>query len=343
MGSSPHPARWWSSLPGERARFRCELCPRHCELVPGQRGFCYVRLATEAGLVLDTYGRSSGFAVDPIEKKPLYHFLPGSQVLSFGTAGCNLGCRFCQNWDLSRARSADRAQARATPEGIARLAQRQGCASVAFTYNEPIIFAEYAIDTAIACQAAGLRTVAVSAGYINPGPREVFFAGMDAANIDLKAFDDAFYRRLCGARIGPVLDTLRYLAHETEVLLEVTTLLIPGENDGDGELAELCAFVAGELGPEVPLHFSAFHPTYKLTDRPRTPHAAQQRARRIAFEHGLKHVYLGNVYDPEASSTYCAGCGERLIERAGYKLGERRLRGGACARCGERLHGVFAD
>jgi pyruvate formate lyase activating enzyme len=342
MGSTLHPARWWSSVPGEQLRFRCELCPRACELGPGQRGFCYVRLATEAGLVLDTYGRSSGFAVDPIEKKPLYHFLPGSSVLSFGTAGCNLGCRFCQNWDLSRARSADRAQAHASPAQIAALAGRQGCASVAFTYNEPIVFAEYAIDTALACREAGIRTVAVSAGYIEPEPREAFFGVMDAANVDLKSFRDDFYRRLCGARLGPVLDTLRYLASETELLLEITTLLIPGENDGDGELAELCAFVAGELGPEVPLHFSAFHPTYKLTDRPRTPHATQQRARGIALEHGLKHVYLGNVYDPEASSTHCAACGERLIERAGYKLGERRLAGGACARCGERLHGVFA-
>jgi len=341
MGSSRYSARWWRPLDGPERRFRCELCPRACELKPGQRGFCYVRLADDDGLVLDTYGRSSGFAVDPIEKKPLYHFLPGSTVLSFGTAGCNLGCRFCQNWDLSRARSADRAQAHASPEQIAALAQRQGCASVAFTYNEPIIFAEYAIDAARACREVGVRTVAVSAGYIEAGPREEFFGVMDGANIDLKAFSDVFYRRLCGARLEPVLDTLRYLARETDILLEITTLLIPGENDGDDELSELCAFVAGELGPEVPLHFSAFHPTYKLTDKPRTPHATQQRARRIALEHGLKHVYLGNVYDPEASSSYCAGCGERLIERGGYRLGEIRMRGDACARCKRVLHGVF--
>jgi len=341
MGSSRHSARWWRPLDGPEPRFRCELCPRACELKPGQRGFCYVRLASDDGLVLDTYGRSSGFAVDPIEKKPLYHFLPGSTVLSFGTAGCNLGCRFCQNWDLSRARSADRAQAQASPEQIAALAQRQGCASVAFTYNEPIIFAEYAIDAALACREAGVRTVAVSAGYIEAGPREEFFSVMDGANIDLKAFSDAFYRRLCGARLEPVLDTLRYLAQQTEIHLEITTLLIPGENDRDDELSELCAFVAGELGPEVPLHFSAFHPTYKLTDKSRTPHATQQRARRVALEHGLKHVYLGNVYDPEASSSYCAGCGERLIERGGYRLGEIRMRGDACARCKRVLHGVF--
>ncbi len=341
MGSSHHSARWWRRLEGDEPAFRCELCPRGCELKPGQRGFCYVRLATDDGVVLDTYGRSSGFAVDPIEKKPLYHFLPGTRVLSFGTAGCNLGCRFCQNWDLSRARSADRAQSKAGPARIAALARRQGCASVAFTYNEPIIFAEYAIDTAQACHAAGVRTVAVSAGYIDDGPREAFFGVMDAANIDLKSFSDGFYRRLCGARIGPVLDTLRYLAKETAVLLEITTLLIPEENDSDAELDALCSFVAEELGAHVPLHFSAFHPAHKLTDRPRTPHATQKRARRIARGHGLQHVYLGNVYDPKASSTYCAGCSKRVIPRAGYRLGTLQLRGADCIHCGARLHGVF--
>jgi pyruvate formate lyase activating enzyme len=342
MGSTHHPARWWRRLEGESDRFRCELCPRACELAPGQRGFCYVRLATERGLVLDSHGRSSGFAVDPIEKKPLYHFLPGTGVLSFGTAGCNLGCGFCQNHDLSRARSADRAQSHASPEQIAALALRQGCASVAFTYNEPIIFAEYAIDTALACREAGLRAVAVSAGYVEPAPRGAFFGVMDAANIDLKSFSDDFYWRLCGVRLAPVLDTLRYLAQETDVLLEVTTLLIPQENDSDAELHALCAFVAEELGVWVPLHFSAFHPAYRMMDKPRTPHATQQRARRIAREHGLQHVYLGNVHDPEASSTWCAACGERLIERAAYRIGERRLVDGACTRCGQRLHGVFA-
>ncbi len=342
MGSTdspPAPARWWRRLEGEGPRFRCELCPRGCVLEPGQRGFCFVRMAGAQGMVLDTYGRSSGFAVDPIEKKPLYHFLPGSEVLSFGTAGCNLGCRFCQNWDLSRARRADRAQAQASPARIAALAAKQRCASVAFTYNEPIVFAEYAVDTARACREAGLRTVAVSAGFIEPAPREEFFGVMDAANIDLKSFSDAFYRRLCGARLDPVLDTLRFLAQETDILLEVTTLLIPGENDSDAELHGLCAFVAGELGVEVPLHFSAFHPSYQLTDRPRTPHATQQRARRVAREHGLQHVYLGNVYDPEASSTYCAACGERLIERARYQLGAGGPRGGAGGRGGGAARG----
>lgn len=341
MGSPHHPARWWHRLDGAEPRFRCGLCPRACELRPGQRGFCAVRLATEDGLVLDTWGRSSGFAVDPIEKKPLYHFLPGSTVLSFGTAGCNLGCRFCQNWSLSRARTEERALARGAPDWIAAEALRQGCASVAFTYNEPIVFAEYAIDTALACRERGVRTVAVSAGYVEPAAREALFGVMDAANIDLKAFSDAFYQRLCGARLAPVLDTLRWLARQPGLLLEVTTLLIPEENDSDQELHDLCAFVAGELGPEVPLHFSAFHPAHRLTERPRTPHATQQRARRIALEHGLRHVYLGNVWDPEASSTSCAGCGERLIERAGYRIGECRLRDGACEACGTRLWGVF--
>ena len=342
MGSEDHPTSWWRALP-ETGRVRCQLCPRACTLTPGQRGFCFVRKATSAGMVLDTHGRSSGFCIDPIEKKPLYHFLPGTPVLSFGTAGCNLGCRFCQNWDLSRARQADRAQSVASPTAIARTAAQHGCASVAFTYNEPIVFAEYAIDTAHACHEQGVHTVAVTAGYVNQGPREDFFAVIDAANVDLKAFSEDFYRRLCDAELGPVLDTLRYLAQETDVLVEVTTLLVPGENDTDAELDALSAFVAGEMGPEVPLHFSAFHPAHKLTDKSRTPHATLTRARRIARANECKHVYLGNVYDPEASSTYCASCGRMVIERAGYQLGAWSLEGCCCAHCGTSLHGRFAE
>ncbi len=342
MGSTPHPARWWRQLP-ESERVQCQLCPRACALRPGQRGFCFVRKADAGGMVLDTYGRSSGFCIDPIEKKPLYHFFPGSSVLSFGTAGCNLGCRFCQNWDLSRARRADRSQSRASPEAIARTATQHGCASVAFTYNEPLIFAEYAIDAARACHEAGVHTVAVTAGYVSPGPREAFFDTMDAANVDLKSFSEDFYRRMCDAELGPVLDTLRYLAKETELLLEVTTLLVPGENDSDAELDALSAFVADELGAEVPLHFSAFHPAYRVTDKERTPHATLSRARRLARANGLQHVYLGNVHDPEASSTYCASCGRRVVERAGYRLGAWELQRGACAHCGATLHGRYAE
>jgi pyruvate formate lyase activating enzyme len=336
----PTSARWWEPV-DDGARFRCGLCPRACTLSPGQRGFCHVRQATPEGIALTTWGRCTGLAVDPIEKKPLYHFLPGSRVLSFGTLGCNLGCRFCQNWTLSRGREDGRRLVEAPPEAVAAAASAEGCASVAFTYNEPLVFAEYALDCAAACHAAGRRTVAVTAGYVLEPARAAFFAGMDAANVDLKAFDDGFYRRLCGARLGPVLDTLRFLARETRVHLEVTTLLIPGENDGDADLHALCGFVAEDLGPGVPLHFSAFHPAHEVQDRPRTPLSTLRRARAIGLEHGLLHVYLGNVLDPGAGDTHCPGCGALLVERAGYSTAIRDLAFGACARCGRALRGVF--
>ncbi|MEZ4451560.1 MAG: AmmeMemoRadiSam system radical SAM enzyme [Nannocystaceae bacterium] len=336
------PGRWWEAQAD--GRIRCDLCPRACTLAEGQRGFCFVRERRGGAMVLTTYGRASGFCVDPIEKKPLNHFYPGSSVLSFGTAGCNLGCRFCQNWDISRARAMDRAQERATPEAIAEAAIRAGCRSVAFTYNDPVIFAEYAIDVAAACRARGLKTVAVSAGYIGEAARGEFFAAIDAANIDLKAFTDRFYHKLCFAHLGPVLDTLRYLHHETSAWLEVTTLIIPDENDSVAEIDRLCRFVADELGPEVPLHFSAFHPDYKLTSRPATPPETLRRAREQALAHGLRHVYTGNVHDPAGQSTYCAGCGARVIERDWYELGGYELDAqGGCRRCGRRLAGAFAE
>jgi pyruvate formate lyase activating enzyme len=298
-------------------------------------------MATDGGLVLETWGRTTGLAVDPIEKKPLYHFLPGSRVLSFGTLGCNLGCRFCQNWTSSRGRAPADGLLAALPEQVVSVALAEGCRSVAFTYNEPLVFAEYALDVAAACRAAGLATVAVTNGSAAPGAREDFFAGMDAANVDLKAFSDDFYRRLCGARLDPVLDTLRYLARERRVHLEVTNLLIPGENDGEDELCALCAFVAEELGVEVPLHFSAFYPAHEVQDRPRTPLTTLRRARAIALERGLMHVYLGNVLDPGASDTTCPRCGALLVARAGYRTAPQGLRAGACARCGQTLAGRF--
>ncbi len=339
---APHPARWWTAVPDAAGpRFRCDLCPRACLLRPGQRGFCFVRAATDEGIVLTTWGRSSGFCVDPIEKKPLYHFLPGTPVLSFGTAGCNLGCRFCQNWDISKAREMDRLQSRATPEAIARAAAETGSRSVAFTYNDPVIFAEYAIDAALACRERGIAAVAVTAGYVSAGPREEFFAVMDAANVDLKAFSDDFYRRLCSGRLGPVLDTLRYLVRETRVWVEITTLLIPGENDGDAELHALSAWVRDELGPHVPLHFTAWHPAWRMDGRP-TPPSTLRRARRIAREEGLHFVYTGNVHDPEGGSTWCPGCGALLVERDGYALGRWGLDAdGCCARCGTPIPGRF--
>ena len=321
---------------------QCDVCPRACRLREGQRGFCFVRACAGGEIVLTTYGRSSGFCVDPIEKKPLDHFLPGSTVLSFGTAGCNLACRFCQNWDISKSRDLDTLAAAASPETIAAAAQRLGCASVAFTYNDPVIFLEYAVDAADACRALGIRSVAVTAGYVCPEARADFFAHMDAANVDLKAFSDDFYRRLCGGRLRPVLDTLEYLVHETDVWVELTTLLIPGRNDSDAELDAMTRWGVERLGPDVPWHFTAFHPAYRLLDVPPTPPATLARARRIARANGVRHAYTGNVVDPEGQSTYCAGCGACVIERDGYRLGAWRLTGdGCCTACGARLPGVF--
>ncbi len=332
--------KYWHWL--DDGRIQCDVCPRACRLHEGQRGLCFVRARASDRIVLTSYGRSSGFCVDPIEKKPLNHFLPGSSVLSFGTAGCNLSCRFCQNWDISKSREADRLAARARPEQIAEAAARSGCDSVAFTYNDPVIFLEYARDTAAACAERGIRAVAVTAGYICPEPRVEFFAAMDAANIDLKAFSERFYRRTCAASLAPVLETLEYVHNETDVWLEVTTLLIPGHNDSDAELEQMTRWFAEHLGPDVPLHFTAFHPDFKMLDVPATPRATLTRARRIAQQNGLRYVYTGNVRDVEGGTTYCAGCGEAVIVRDWYEMRRYALTDdGCCATCGYRVPGRF--
>lgn len=306
----------------------------------GQRGFCFVRGVQDGRVELTSYGRASGFCIDPIEKKPLSHFLPGTSVLSFGTAGCNLGCRFCQNHDISKAREMETLADEAAPRAIADAAARAGCRSVAYTYNDPVIFAEYAIDTALACRERGVASVAVSAGYITEKAREAFFSAMDAANIDLKAFTEDFYRKLTFSELAPVLDTLRWIQRESRVWLEITTLLIPGRNDSEAEIAELVEWVGAELGTEVPLHFTAFHPDFKMRDVPATPAATLRRARAQALAAGLRHVYTGNVHDPAGQSTYCAGCGALLIERDRYSLGRWGLDAeGSCTACGHRLAG----
>jgi pyruvate formate lyase activating enzyme len=334
------PARHWHQL-GD-GRIQCDVCPRFCKLHDGQRGLCFVRARAGDAMVLTTYGRSSGFCVDPIEKKPLNHFLPGTPVLSFGTAGCNLTCKFCQNWDISKAREIDRLNDRADPTAIAAAAVRLGCRSVAFTYNDPVIFLEYAIDTAKACHAAGLATVAVTAGYVAPEARREFFAHMDAANVDLKAFTEDFYRTVCGAHLEGVLDTLVYLKRDTSVWFEITTLLIPGENDSDGEIDALSRWVTNTLGPDVPLHFTAFHPDWKMRDKPATPAATLSRARAIARANGMRYVYTGNVHDRAGGSTWCHGCGALLIGRDWFDLTRWRLdEDGCCMDCGTPLPGVF--
>jgi pyruvate formate lyase activating enzyme len=334
------PTRYWHRL--EDGRAQCDLCPRACRLREGQRGFCFVRACEGGEVVLTTFGRSSGFCVDPVEKKPLNHFLPGTPVLSFGTAGCNLACRFCQNWDISKSRETDTLAETASPEAIAETAQRLGCAAVAYTYNDPVIFLEYAVEVADACHARGIASIAVTAGYVCEQPRRDFFAHMDAANVDLKSFSEDFYRRICGGRLQPVLDTLQYLVHETDVWVEVTTLLIPGLNDSDGELDALTRWVAERLGPDVPLHFTAFHPDYRMLDRPPTPPETLTRARTIARGNGVRYVYTGNVHDPEGQSTWCHACGGLLIERDWYSLGAWNLTAdGCCAACGTAIPGVF--
>ena len=334
------PTRYWQALPS--GRVQCDVCPNHCKLKEGQRGACFVRACKGGGIVLTTYGRSSGFCVDPIEKKPLNHFLPGTPILSFGTAGCNLSCRFCQNWDISKSREWDTLADAASPETVASAAEQLGCSSVAFTYNDPVIFMEYAIDIARACHDRGIRTVAVTAGYMCEEPRAEFFRNMDAANIDLKAFTERFYRELCGAELAAVLETLAYVKHHTDTWLELTTLLIPGENDADEELDEMTRWVVKELGPDVPMHFTAFHPDYKMLNRPPTPASTLTRARDIARTNGVRYAYTGNVHDERGGSTYCHQCGEKLIGRNGYVLSDWNLTPeGVCRFCGAVCTGLF--
>jgi pyruvate formate lyase activating enzyme len=326
--ADPHtvPTRFWHRL--DDGRVQCDVCPRTCRLHEGQRGLCFVRARTDDQIVLTSYGRSSGFCVDPVEKKPLNHFLPGSAVLSFGTAGCNLACKFCQNWDISKSREIDTLADAADPEALALAAGASGARSVAFTYNDPTIFLEYAAD---------------AAGYICPEPRRELYGHLDAANIDLKAFTDGFYHRVCAARLAPVLETLEYLVHETSVWVEITTLLIPGRNDSDAEIDAETRWIAEHLGPGVPLHFTAFHPDYKMRDVPATPPATLIRARRIGLANGLRYVYTGNVHDEEGGTTHCPSCGTAVVVRDWYAIRRYRLTDdGRCDSCGARVAGVYS-
>ncbi len=335
------PTRFWHVL--EDGRVQCDLCPRACKLKAGQQGLCFVRANHDQQIVLTTYGRSSGFCVDPIEKKPLNQFLPGTPILSFGTAGCNLACKFCQNWDMSKSRQMDTLADQAYPETLARAAHKLGCNSVAYTYNDPVIFYEYAIDVAKACREWDIKSVAVTAGYICEEPREAFFQQMDAANVDLKAFTEKFYYKLTGGHLQPVLDTLRYLKQETQVWIELTTLLIPGENDSETELEEMTQWVVENLGPDVPMHFTAFHPDWKMLDKPPTSSRTLTMARRIALKNGVRYAYTGNVHDQAGASTYCHQCGNVLIGRDWYILSDWNLTAeGKCNRCGTTCAGVFA-
>jgi len=333
-------ARYWETQ--DDGRILCTLCPRDCKIGEGQAGFCFIRQNVGGRLVQAAYGRSTGFAVDPVEKKPLNHFLPGTDILSFGTAGCNLGCRFCQNWDISKARLTQRRSGRISPDEIVSLAQAERCPSIAYTYNDPVIWAEFAIDVSMAAHARGVKNVLVTAGYVSESARGDLFRHVDAANVDLKAFTEDFYRKHTLSHLEPVKETLRWLVHETKVFTEVTTLLIPGLNDSDEELRALSEWMASALTPDVPLHFTAFHPDFKMTDRPRTPPATLQRARRIAREAGLRYVYTGNVHDVEGATTYCPGCQQPVITRDWHAITSYGLSGDACSMCATKLPGVFA-
>ncbi|WBA82812.1 AmmeMemoRadiSam system radical SAM enzyme [Endozoicomonas sp. GU-1] len=334
---------YWHAL--EDGRIQCDLCPRACKLREGQQGLCFVRACERGQIVLTSYGRSSGFCIDPIEKKPLNHFLPGTPVLSFGTAGCNLACKFCQNWDMSKSREMDTLADQASPEELADTAEQLGCRSLAFTYNDPVIFLEYAIDVAQAAHERNLQSVAVSAGYICDAPRVEFFRYMDAANIDLKAFSENFYRKICGGALQPVLETLEYLKHETSVWFEITTLLIPGENDSEHELNDMCQWIVEHLGVDIPIHFTAFHPDWKMREHPHTPATTLTMARQIALNHGIRYAYTGNIHDSDGGSTRCHQCHSLLIERDWYVLGEWGVDAsegkGVCQQCGTPVAGVF--
>ncbi|MCE9525881.1 MAG: AmmeMemoRadiSam system radical SAM enzyme [Planctomycetales bacterium] len=334
---------WWHEVEGEPGRIHCDLCPRDCTLRPGDKGFCFVRENREGQMVLSTYGRSTGFCIDPIEKKPLNHFYPGTSVLSFGTAGCNLGCKFCQNWSISKSREVELLSESASPEAIATAARELGCRSVAFTYNDPVVWAEYAIDTARACRAVGVKTVAVTAGYITPAARGPFYEVMDAANVDLKGFTEEFYQKLTLSHLQPVLDTLRWLKHESSTWFEITNLIIPQANDSPDELKQMCDWILESVGPDVPVHFTAFHPDFRLNDRERTPPATLFAAYEIAKRAGLHYIYAGNIHAPEHQTTYCPGCGKDLIERTGYTINGYNLRGNQCAACGTVVAGHFDE
>ena len=334
------PTKYWEKLPD--GKIQCVLCPRHCKLAEGQQGFCFVRACQNHQIVLTTYGRSSGFCVDPVEKKPLFHFLPGTPVLSFGTAGCNLGCIFCQNWDISKSRETNKLLDEAPPGLIAKTAKALGCRSVAFTYNEPHIFHEYAIDTAKECRKLGVKTIAVTAGYVSPEPRKEFYKWIDAANVDLKGFTEEFYKKYTGSSLQPALETLLYLKKETKVWVEITTLLIPDLNDSEKELRALTSWIAKNLGQDVPLHFTAFHPAYKLLDVSPTPVSTLRRAREIALANGLRYCYTGNVENPEGETTLCHQCGKKLVGRTGYEITLWNLKeNGLCKFCGTFCAGVF--
>ncbi|NOX18221.1 MAG: AmmeMemoRadiSam system radical SAM enzyme [Chlorobi bacterium] len=332
-------AKW--QKPAKNGKILCALCPRYCTMGEGQKGFCFVRENIGGALYSTGYGRPTGFAVDPIEKKPLSHFLPGSNVLSFGTAGCNLGCKFCQNWSMSKAKLDEVNSLYATPEDVVALAKKYRTPSIAYTYNDPTIFGEYVIDISKLAREENIKSVMVTAGYIDKDARKDVYKYIDAANVDLKAFSETFYHKLTFSHLDPVLDTLLWLKRETDVWIEITTLLIPGENDSDEEIKSMTGWIVENLGPDVPLHFTAFHPSFKMLDYRYTPPATLNKARETALRQGINYCYTGNVHNVEAQTTYCPSCGEPLIIRDWHSVLSNKIIDGKCSTCGEKIAGVF--
>jgi pyruvate formate lyase activating enzyme len=335
-----HEARWWNPEPN--GKVHCYLCPRHCHIGSGQAGFCFIRTNCGGKLYSLGYAHPAALQIDPIEKKPLNHFLPGTRVFSMGTAGCNMGCFFCQNWDISKSRSDQVHSTFVPPEDVVLLAKRNGCPSIAFTYNEPTIWGEYVIDICHAAKEAGIKTVMVSNGYITREAFHDIYDHIDAANIDLKAFTENFYGRVTLTHLEPVLETLRWLKYETNVWFEITNLIIPTLNDAPSETRELAEWVLRHLGPDVPLHFTAFHPDFKLRDKPRTPPETLHAARATALQAGLHYVYEGNIYSDGAHTT-CPSCKALLIRRSWHDVEQNRLLNGCCPKCGLAIPGRWAN
>ncbi|OGU69664.1 MAG: AmmeMemoRadiSam system radical SAM enzyme [Stygiobacter sp. RIFOXYC12_FULL_38_8] len=332
-------AKWWE--PHNSGKLLCTLCPRYCTIGEGQIGFCFIRQNIDGKLYSIGYGRPTGFAIDPIEKKPLNHFLPGSSILSFGTAGCNLGCKFCQNWSISKAKLNSVRSEYASPEEVVALAIKHKTPSIAFTYNDPVIFGEYVIDISRLAREVKINSVMVTAGYIDKNARTEVFQFIDAANVDLKAFSEMFYHKLTFSHLAPVLDTLLWLKNETNIWFEITTLLIPNENDSQEEIKRMCDWILINLGNEVPLHFTAFHPDFKLTDKPATPLSTLIAAWQIAVQMGIKFCYLGNVHHHESQTTYCPQCKKALLKRDWHSVTSNNLTNGLCSYCGAILPGKF--
>lgn len=332
-------AKWWE--PTDNNKILCTLCPRYCKIGDGQPGFCYIRQNHGGKLYTIGYGKPTGFAVDPVEKKPLNHFLPGTTILSFGTAGCNLGCKFCQNWSISKAKLDDENSLDVSPEGVVALAKSYGTPSIAFTYNDPTIFGEYVIDISKIAREEGIKSVMVTAGYIDKEARKDIYKYIDAANIDLKGFTDRFYWKNTYSHLNDVLDTLIWLKKETDVWFEITTLLIPDENDSAEEVKFECEWILKNLGDTVPLHFTAFHPDFRMMDKERTPEKTLTRARKIAMDLGIKYCYVGNVHNTEGQATYCPNCNEKLIKRDWHSVISNKIVNGCCNSCGEKIAGVF--